>query len=113
MAQQLGKAAPPQYTPFSDQMLDPRWWRKRVTLIVALTSLLSGTVAALGGRVVWPGENVREVTRRVAKLERQDSARLAVLDSLRREVRASTYVGCQTLRLVQPAGAVLPEVCQP
>lgn len=110
--QQTAKAAPPAYNPFSDRMFDPRWLRRRLAFWVALCSLLSGTVAAFGGRIVWPAENVRAVAKRVTALERQDSSKSAQIDSLRREVRASTYVGCQTLRLVQPQGAVLPEVCK-
>lgn len=99
------------YTPDSD-MLDVRRLRRRITLVIALTSLISGTVAALGGRVIWPRENIAVLQKRTTALEAKADGTKASIDTLRLEVQANRYVGCQTLKLVQPKGAVLPQVCE-
>lgn len=107
----LERATSPSYNPTSDQMLDPRYWRKRLTLLVGIASLLSGTMGALGARIVWPWDKVNPLAATVAI---QDTAIVRVrtrVDSLERDRRADRYLLCEVLKRVSPKGAVIPETC--
>lgn len=81
--------------------------------MIALSSLLSGSVAALGGRVVWPRESIDSVRVRVSAVETRTSAHRAAIDSLRTSQGEQRYLLCEVLKRVSPAGAVLPEACNP
>lgn len=115
MATQTKPAATaPPYTPISDQMLDPRWWRKKIawaTVLVTFGSMVGACLTALGGQILTPGDSQRQVAARVGVVESTIAVQGKTIDSLRTGQTVQIRLICEAIRRLNPPGSIMPTEC--
>lgn len=112
MGNTRAKDAASPYDPVSDAaMLDVRFWKRRLFLLATLTSVATGAITVMGGRVVWPQETVKAVTVRQAALEDTVASLRRRVESLESLANTNITLTCQVLRRVNPRGAIEDSNC--
>ena len=124
------------YTPTFDKLPAMDAGARRILLWVAVASLLSSAFTRAGGAVLWPNDRtdalagamdtvranvarldtlasqLKALPQRVTELEVKVIGLDAAVTAVGRKVQSSVYIGCETLKRVNPPGAVPPEDCR-
>lgn len=89
--------------------LEIQRWGKRILTMVAIFGALGTGLSVAGWKSFGPGPRITAVEERVDSNTRAIAALQKENADLRRDVQSSIYIGCELLKIQQPAAVQLQE----